>query len=81
MPEPTEWIEYLPLKEINARFDAEWILLEDPEVDEHLQVVRGKVVCHSKDRDEVDRKAVALRLKHSAFLYTGKMPENAAIVL
>ena len=73
--------QVLTSEEINARFDAEWILLEDPEVDEHLQVVRGKVVCHSKDRDEVDRKAVALRLKHSAFLYIGKMPEYAAIVL
>lgn len=35
----------------------------------------GKVVWHSKDRDEVYRKAVELRAKRFAVLYTGKMPK------
>jgi len=73
--------EILTVAAIHARYDSEWVLLENPEVDEQLNVIRGRVVCHSKDRDEVDRKAVALRLRHSAFLYTGKMPEKTAIVL
>jgi len=67
--------------EMQKRFDSEWILVQDPEVDEHFQVVRGKVVCHSKDRDEVYRQIVELRLNSSATLYTGTMPENTAIVL
>jgi hypothetical protein len=71
----------LSIEEIQSRFDSEWVLIEDPEVNERSEVVRGTVVFHSKDRDEVDRKAIELRLKHSAFLYTGKMPENTAIVL
>ena len=71
----------LAIKEIESRFRSEWVLIEDPEVNERLEVLRGKVVFHSKDRDEVDRKAIELRLKHSAFLYTGKIPKNAAIVL
>lgn len=71
----------LTLAEIESRYDSEWVLLEDPEVDEYQRVVRGKVVAHSKDRDEVDRKAIELRLKHSAFLYTGPMPANTAILL
>jgi hypothetical protein len=73
--------ETMTLAEIESRFDSEWVLIEDPEVDEQLRVVRGKVVCHSKDRDEVDRKMVELRLKSSATLYTGRLPDNAAIVL
>lgn len=71
----------LTIKQIKLRFRSEWVLLKDPEVDEHLEVVHGNVVFHSKDRDEVDRKAIELRLKHSAFLYTGKMPENTEIIL
>jgi hypothetical protein len=71
----------MTIDDMQRRFDSEWILVSDPEVDEHFQVVRGKVVFHSKDRDEVYRQIVELRLKSSATLYTGRMPENTAIVL
>ncbi len=73
--------EMLTVKEIKERFDAEWVLLGDPELTEDLQVVRGRVLCHSADRDEVYRKAVELRPKHSAYLYTGRVPENTVIML
>jgi hypothetical protein len=73
--------EVMTLQEINSHFPSEWILIADPEVDKHLRVMRGRVVIHSKDRDEVDRKAVELRLKSSAFHYTGEIPEGTAIVL
>jgi hypothetical protein len=73
--------EVMTLAEINSRFPSEWVLVADPEVNQHLEVVRGRVVIHSKDRDEVDRKAIALRLKHAAYLYTGTMPEGTEMVL
>ncbi len=56
-------------------------MLEDSETDKNLQVKKGKVLWHSKDRDEVYRKARELRPKHSAILYTGKVAEDAAVVL
>lgn len=73
--------DVMTLDEINSRFESEWILIADPEVDENLEVVRGRVVIHSKDRDEVDRKAIELRLKSSAYHYTGQIPEGTAIVV
>ena len=73
--------EIMSIEEIEARFKSEWILLEDPETDENLKVRRGKVLCHSKDRDEVYRKAMELRPKHSAFLFTGKPRKGMVIVL
>ncbi len=71
----------MTLAEIEERFDGEWVLVEDPEVNEHFEVIRGKVIYHSKDRDEVDRKAIELRPKSAATLYTGIMPPNTAIAL
>lgn len=71
----------MTIQQIEGCFQDEWILVADPQMNEALEVLGGKVVCHSKDRDEVYRRAVALRLPHSAFLYTGKMPEDTAIVL
>ena len=49
--------------------------------DEALNVLGGKVLCHSKDRDEVYRRAVSLRPKRSAVVYTGEIPEGTAVVL
>ena len=73
--------EVLTVSEIEQRYRDEWILLADPEADDHLKVLRGQVVAHSRDRDEVDRTAVALRLPHSAFLYTGTVPDDVVIIL
>ena len=73
--------EVLTIAEIQARYDSEWILVGDPELDSALDVVSGRVLAHSRDRDEVYRRAVALKPERSAFLYTGVMPEDTAVVL
>ena len=71
----------MTIQDIEAQFDGEWVLVADPQTDANLHVLKGKVVCHSKDRDEVYRHMVALRLPDYAVLYTGEMPENTAVVL
>ena len=71
----------LTLAEIEARFPQEWVLVGDPQTNEALEVQGGKVVCHSKDRDEVYRKAVELRPRRFAMLYMGRIPEGTAVVL
>jgi len=71
----------MPIAQIRSKYDGEWVLVEDPELDKDFEVIRGKVIWHSKDRDEVYRKALELRPKRSAFLYTGKLPKDMAIVL
>jgi hypothetical protein len=73
--------EVLTITQIEARFDSDWILVGDPQTNEALEVQSGKVLWHSKDREEVYRKAVELRPKRSAMLYTGKMPKDTAVVL
>lgn len=68
-------------EQIEREFDSEWILVGDPELTDSLEVTRGHVLCHSRNRDDVYRKARELRPKRSAFLYTGKLPPGTAIVL
>lgn len=74
-------IPVLTIAEIEVRFVSEWVLVEDPQTNEALEVQSGKVLYHSKDRDEVYRKAVRLRPKRFAMLYTGRLPKDTAIVL
>ena len=71
----------MTIAEIESQFDSEWVLIEDPQTNEALDVLGGKVLHHSSDRDEVYRKAVALRPRRSAVVYTGQMPEDTAVVL
>lgn len=71
----------MTMAEIENQFDSEWVLVEEPQTNEDLEVLKGKVLHHSKDRDEVYRKAVSLRPKRSAILYTGEIPEDTAVVL
>lgn len=73
--------EVLTLAQIESRFASEWVLIEDPQTGAELDVQGGTVRWHSKDRDEVYRKAVELRPRRFAVLYTGKMPQDTAIVL
>jgi hypothetical protein len=71
----------MTIEEIESKFESEWVLVENPRTSEALKVLGGNVLFHSKDRDEVYRKAVALRPKRSAIVYTGRIPEETAVVL
>jgi hypothetical protein len=73
--------EILTLAEIESRFASEWVLVENPQTNDAFEVRSGKVRYHSKDRDEVYRKAVELRPSRFAVLYTGQIPNDAAVVL
>ena len=73
--------DVLTLAEIQSQFAGEWVLVGDPQTTPALEVQRGTVLYHSKDRDEVYRQAVALRPPRFAVLYVGTMPQDTAIVL
>jgi hypothetical protein len=73
--------ELLTMAKIKRQYEDEWVLVEDPELDADLEVVSGRVVWHSKDRDEVHHKALELRPRHPAFVYAGEIPEDAVIVV
>ncbi len=71
----------MTIKEIESQFESEWVLVEDPKTNEELEVLSGKLRHHSKNRDEVYRKAIALHTNRCAILYTGEIPEGTAVVL
>jgi hypothetical protein len=73
--------QVLSLSDIQRQFDSEWVLVVDPELTPGLEVIRGQVAWHSKDRDEVYRKARELAPNRSAILYNGRLPENVAVVV
>ncbi len=73
--------EMLTLTEIKKQFDNEWILVGDPEYDQDNEIIRGKILYHSKNRDDIYAKAMELRPKRSASLYTGPIPDDIFVNL
>ncbi len=73
--------EVLTIGEIEEKFESEWVLIEDPSTDESLEVRGGTVRCHGKDRDEVYRRAVQIRPRRFAIVYTGQYAGDTAIAL
>lgn len=74
-------LEILSYAEIKEQFDSEWVLVENPQTAEDLRVESGRVLFHSKNRDEVYRKARELQPQHCAVLYLGRLPADAAVIL
>ena len=73
--------EVLTRVEMEARYDGEWVLVDNPETDENLEVLRGRVVYHGMDREAMYDVSMSLGSKRSAFLYFGEMPEHICINL
>ena len=73
--------EILTGDEIQQRFPSEWVLVQNPILDKDLYVLRGRLDFHSPDREAFDRKAIELRLRHSARLYTGRIDPEIAFAL
>lgn len=73
--------DVLTMEEIEARYTGEWVLLENPETDGGQNVVRGRLLWHSPDRDEIHRKDLEFSPRDAAVLYIGDPPDDIAFVL
>jgi hypothetical protein len=73
--------EMVSLAEMEFLFPSEWVLIGDPRTDANQKLLGGRVLFHSPDRDEVDRKLLELRPTLFAFRYLGELPERTALML
>lgn len=68
-------------KEIVKSFKDEWVLIDVKEVNEDFNLKEGDVIAHAKDKEQIYRKLLELRPKNFSIEYTGKIPEDLAVVL
>lgn len=69
----------LSMAELEARYSGNWVLLLDPETDEQLTVLGGRLFYYSPDRDEFDETvARLLRPEHReiAVFFVGPWPDD-----
>jgi hypothetical protein len=73
--------EILSVEAMESRYPSEWVLIDEPRIGEMSRLLGGRVVFHSRSRDDVSRKAIELRLPHFAVRYLGTMPEDMVLIL
>ena len=73
--------EALTIADIETKYQGEWVLIADPVFNADEEVERGRVLYHSPDRDEFDRRSLDFRVQRAAVVYTGESPADMAIVL
>jgi hypothetical protein len=73
--------EALAMEEIKARYAPNWVLIVDPQTDEHHHVLAGKILFTSPDREAVYDKALELRPTDCAIRFLGEWPTNVEFIL
>ena len=71
-------------QQIRSQFDNEWVLIAVKEFDENYELIEGEVLYHHKDKREVYQKMAQFQNNPQApftIEYTGKIPEDLAVML
>jgi hypothetical protein len=73
--------EIMTFEEIKLRYDGEWVLIAYTETDEDLQVVKGKVIAHSANKEDIYQALESATDQPLAIEYMGQVPEDLAFIL
>ena len=73
--------EIMSFEEIKQYYDGEWVLIAYSEADENLKVVKGKVIAHSINKEDIYRALEKADEQPLAIEYMGRVPEDLAFIL
>jgi len=73
--------ESMTMRQMEKSFDKEWVLIENPVCAKNLNVKSGKVLLHSKNKQDIYKMAKKVLPKSFAVLYIGDPPEDMVFVL
>ena len=74
--------EIAVIAEESKKHADEWLLFEVTELDEHQCPVKGRLLCHSKSRDEIHEVAMRNFGKDLMTTFTGEpVPPDMYVVL
>lgn len=65
-----------PISKLKRRYPKEWLLLTNVTTDELTHPIKGKLVAHSKNRDEIYERLSKMRGRSFCIEYTGEIPKN-----
>ena len=73
--------EILTAAEIRDRYPREWVLIADTESDDLWNVIRGEVLAHSPEREEIDQALTKFQdVRSISIEYTGPVPDEYSVL-
>ena len=73
--------EIMTFADMKLKYDGEWVLISYIETDENLQVVKGKVLAHSPNKEDIYYALKSIEEQPLAIEYMGEVPEDLAFIL
>jgi hypothetical protein len=67
--------------EIKRNYDGEWVLIAYTKTNEDLQVIEGKVIAHSANKEDIYKALESTPQQPLAIEYMGEVPEDLAFIL
>ncbi len=71
----------MTFEQIQQNYDGEWVLIAYSETDKNLQVVKGEVLAHSVNKEEIYQALESAQDRPLAIEYMGQVPEDIAFIL
>lgn len=68
------------IDEIKKKFKDEWVLVEVVERDQMNRPTKGRVLAHSRNRDDTYEAMSRTKVKHLYHFYTGEIPQKGYAV-
>ena len=68
------------LSTLKRRYPKEWLLLTNVVADDLTRPIKGKLVAHSKNRDDIYDRLARIRAKSVSVEYTGQIPKDLVVV-
>lgn len=73
--------ELMNFADMERSYDGQWVLIAYTKTDDNLQVIEGRVIAHSVDKNDIYRALKAVPEQPLAIEYMGSMPEDLAFIL
>ena len=68
------------INEIKKKYKGEWVLVEIQKEDDLGKTIEGKVLAHSKSRDDTYKALKKAKDKYTYHFYTGEIPKKGYAV-
>jgi hypothetical protein len=73
--------DLLNYTEIKKRYNNQWVLIVDPVYDKTNKIVKGKILFHGENRENLDKVMLKSKGKKIAIRYLGKLDKNLSVIL
>ena len=67
-------------EEIRQQYAGQWVLIEYLELDQQLNVVEGKVIAHSPNKEDIYQQLLQTKGKNVAIEYAGEFSQDPTVM-